>query len=35
MIRILMLAMALPISAVPWGAPLAAAPGRDAVLLRE
>ncbi|WP_249341138.1 MULTISPECIES: sialidase family protein [unclassified Sphingomonas] len=35
MMRILMLAVTLPISAVPSGAPMTAAPGQDAVLLRE
>lgn len=35
MIRSLMLALALPIAATPWAAPLAAAPRQDAVLLRE
>lgn len=35
MIRTLMLALALPIAVAPWSAPLAAAPGQDAVLVHE
>jgi len=35
MLRTLMLALALPVAAAPWAAPLSAAPEQNAVLLRE